>query len=66
MVISISIVNGMPALADATARRAIGATPMSVARTNAQVATSWEANSFTAHAAARRRPVPITSLPFAV
>ena len=58
--------NGIPALADATARRAIGATPMSVARMNAHVATSREASSFTAHATAREETGAITSLPFAV
>ncbi len=63
MVISISIVKGIPARAALKARRATGATPISVARTKAQPATSLEAESFTAHAAASRSAVPITSRP---
>ena len=66
MVISPSMVKGMPARSATKARRATGATPIRQAATKAQNATCSEASSFTNVAAASSSPVPITSLPLPI
>ena len=66
MVISASIVKGMPACNAANACRAIGTTPITQAPMKAQPAMSSDASSLTAHAPARSNPVPITKRPLPV
>ena len=66
LVISISMVKGMPARKAAKARRATGATPIRQAAMNAQRAMSSEASSLTAQAKASSSPVLMTSRPLPV
>ena len=66
MVISISMVKGIPTRAIARARFATGARPISVASTKAQCARPPGTASRTAQAAARSAPVRISRRPLAV
>ena len=65
MVISISMVKGIPARSAANARSAIGATPIRHAAMNAQLAMPG-ARNLAPQAAARSEPVPSTRRPLPV
>ena len=66
MVMSISMVKGMPTRAMAKARRATGISPINVAMTKAQWETSAGRASRDAHAIASKAPLPRTKRPFVV
>ena len=66
IVISISMVKGIPTRSAANALFATGATPITPAAMKAQLAISSEAKILIVQAAANRSAVPITSRPLAV